>query len=58
MANITYRELAERISKMPEDQTATVYDAVTDEFYAVDYLFVTEEDDVLDKDHLVMVISR
>ena len=55
--NLTYRQLQERIAKMTEEQkenNASVYVNGFDEFYPIEDITITEEDDVLDAGHPVM----
>lgn len=56
---MTYRELAQIISeKMTDDQKncdVTVYYFNIDEFYSCRCIELSEEDDVLDKDHPYLV---
>ena len=59
--NITYRELANRLSLVPQDRlddNVTVYDESEDEYYPVQKTFITKESDVLDKGHFVLQIKN
>jgi len=56
--NLTYRELLEELSDLDGerlDQHVTVH--IADEYYPVIATGVAVEDDVLDKDHLVLVVE-
>ena len=64
MANMTYRELADLINSLSEEQqntTVTVYDPAPDEFFPA-YNFITTGEafgtDVLDEDHPVILINQ
>jgi hypothetical protein len=51
---MTYEELAEAISKMSPEQrqsNVTVYVASSDEYYPVNKVDFSPEDDVLDQNH-------
>lgn len=54
MGNLTYRELADLIAKLSEEQkdaNVSVHTSWDDEFHPVPYMTFSMEDDVLDKDH-------
>ena len=56
----TYRELLEALKELSEEQldkTATIYDKSFDAYMPIDYTEKTEEDDVLEADHPVIVIN-
>lgn len=54
---ITYRELKEKLEKLTEEQldmNVSFYDKMNDEYYSGGAFFITDEDDVLDKNHPVI----
>ena len=56
----TYRDLLKALQELPEEQldkTATIYDKSFDAYMPIDYTEKTEEDDVLEADHPVIVIN-
>jgi len=56
---MTYKELFNKLCRFTPEQLnmdVTVYDSGDDEFYAVADYQITEEDDVLDKNHPFFVI--
>ena len=58
---ITYRKLAEIINTFTEDQKdldVSVYNIDEDEFYSADCVGLSEEDDVLEKDHPYIVFPH
>ena len=59
--NMTYRELLEKLQAMSADRlddTVTVYEPYEDEYIAaVELVESTEENDVLDPGHLIMVLK-
>ncbi|TXG76190.1 hypothetical protein E6Q11_05155 [Candidatus Dojkabacteria bacterium] len=60
MQGLTYNQLAKWIASMTPEQrmlTATIFDPVEDEFHPVTDIAITLEDDVLDKDHPMIVIN-
>ena len=57
---MTYYELFQVLRAMPPirlHDTVTVYDGRQDEYMPVRTTFVIEETDVLDRDHLVLVLT-
>jgi hypothetical protein len=59
--NITYRELIRRLTAIPSerlDDNVTIYDESNDEYYPVQETFITKENDVLDKGHLVLQVNN
>lgn len=57
---ITYRELLNKLKSLDEvdlDTTATIFLSESDEYFAVNKIEVTKEDDVLDADHLILVVK-
>jgi hypothetical protein len=57
---MTYKQLLQYLSGLPEEvlqQTATVYLHQTDEYIQVFGLSFTEENDVLDENHLVLEVQ-
>jgi hypothetical protein len=60
MKAITYRELAEQISNLPEDRkddTLTLFDPVEGEYYPACLDYTGDEDDILDAGHAVITIA-
>jgi hypothetical protein len=58
--DMTYYELFQVLRAMPPirlHDTVTVYDGRQDEYMPVRTTFVIEETDVLDRDHLVLVLT-
>lgn len=59
--NITYLQLIHKLGSIPSerlDDNVSVYDESEDEYYPVEDTFITNEDDVLDKGHLVLKIKQ
>jgi len=57
---VTYRELLELLTSVPEDrlgETVTVFDALEDEFFNVSEAEQNVDSDVLDEDHLFLTIK-
>jgi K+ transporter len=57
---MTYKQLLQSLSTRPEEtltQTATVYLGEADEYIQVFGLSFTEENDVLDENHLVLEVQ-
>jgi len=56
----SYRQLLEALKMFTEeelDMTATIYDKTFEAFMPVDFTSKTEDDDVLDTDHPIIVIN-
>jgi hypothetical protein len=57
---MTYKQLLEVLENSPEEilnQTVTVYLSQTDEYIAASELSFTNENDVLDEDHLILNVN-
>lgn len=57
MSYITYRDLLESLEDLTEDQldmTVTVYDADLDEYFPVNNATISNDDDILGHNHLVL----
>lgn len=57
---MTYKELLDMLLMAPVEhlnQTATVWVPGVNEFYPISETLVTSENDVLDEDHLIMVVK-
>ncbi len=56
--NPTMIDIVAALKKKDMKANISVYDAVSDEYYPVELILRTTEDDVLDKGHLVLVIRH
>ena len=58
--NYTYRQLLEALLELSQeelDMHVTIYDKTKDEYYPLNYTDKTEDNDVLDADHPIMIIN-
>jgi hypothetical protein len=58
---ITFNELTDAILKLSDDDknnSISIYDPTTDEYYGVSCMAVVEETDVLDKGSFVLVMNK
>lgn len=57
---MTYAQLLKRLQKLDKDQLAcdvTIWDKHQDEFYAMSEFLISEEADILDKQHPFLVLD-
>ena len=57
---MTYKELLSALQDFNQEQldsTVTVYDLDSDEYFAAELFFVTEENDRLDMDHPIISLE-
>ena len=59
--NYTYRELLLTLSELSEDEldlTATIYDKSFEAYYPVSGTETTDDDDILDANHPVLIVNE
>ena len=61
MSYLTYRQLIEHskyFTKEQLDQTVTIFDVDDDEYFPCNGISITQEDGVLDKKHIILIIKK
>ena len=61
MSYLTYRQLIESskyFTKEQLDQTVTIFDVDDDEYFPCNGISITQEDGVLDKKHIILIIKK